>query len=55
MNPANLAEWPPWRRRVIGLAVHDHHEASIPVLTQPQESCCAHEAKLMRLGIPVLE
>lgn len=55
MNPANLAGWLSWRRRVIGLAVRDRLAASIPTLNQPQESCRAHEAELMRLGIPVPE
>lgn len=29
--------------------------ASIPVLTEPQESCCPHKAELMGLGIPIPE
>ena len=55
MTPDNLAGWLSWRRRVIGLAVREVPPIPATLLTRSQESCRAHEAELMRLGVAIPE
>lgn len=55
MTPDNFAGWLSWLRRVIGLAVCEVPSESATPLTRSQESCRAHEAELMQLGVPIPE